>query len=129
MKALEPHAYVLLRIVTGFMFTFHGVQKLFGWPPMTHSMDATQQYTAGVIEFAGGLLITVGLCTRPVAFLCCGLMAAAYWMEHGLREGAPLPIQNRGDAAVLYCFVFLLISARGSGKLSIDRARENAKKK
>ena len=76
---------------------------------------------AGPIEFFGGLLLMLGLFTRPVAFLCSGLMASAYWMSHGTR--ALLPIENRGELAALYCFVFLFMSAHGSGICSLDALR------
>jgi putative oxidoreductase len=128
MRAFEPYAYVLLRIFAGFMFFWHGVQKLFGWPPSEHVVDAFTKYVGGGIEFIAGLLTTFGLFTRPAAFLASGMMAVAYWMVHGLKSGQPLPIQNRGELAVIYCFVFLFICTRGSGKLSLDRARKNAKK-
>ena len=81
-------------------------------------------WVAGPIELVGGLLLVVGLGVRPVAFLCSGLMAAAYWMAHGLR--APLPLQNGGELAMLYCFLFLFIAARGAGVWSVDAGRGSA---
>ncbi len=121
MKSFEPNAYVLLRVVAGFMFFWHGYQKLFDWPPVGHATDAWITYIGGGIELVGGALITIGLFTRPAAFLASGMMAAGYWMMHGLE--APLPIQNRGEMAALYCFVFLFIFARGGGKLSLDKGK------
>jgi putative oxidoreductase len=117
----EPQAYALMRIVTGFLFLFHGVQKLFGFPPMPGEAPAFVLYVAGPIELFGGILVMIGLFTRPAAFLCSGQMAVAYWMAHGPR--ALLPIQNQGEPAVLYCFVFLYIAARGSGIWSADGGR------
>jgi putative oxidoreductase len=114
MKAYEAQTYALLRITTGFLFFFHGTQKLLGWPPSTMEPPAYITYVAGGIELIGGFLIMIGLFTAPLAFLASGLMAAAYWMAHFSAE-AWLPIMNRGDAAVMYCFIFLYISAKGTG--------------
>ena len=119
MKAREAETYALLRIVTGFLFLWHGVQKLFGWPqPMPPDVPAFIVWVAGSLELFGGLLVSIGLFTRPVAFVLSGLMASAYWMAHGTK--ALLPSMNGGELAVIYCFVFLFISARGSGIWSLD---------
>jgi putative oxidoreductase len=118
----EPHAYALMRIVTGFLFLWHGAQKLLGIPtPPPPEAPAFVLYTAGPIELIGGILVMIGLFTRPAAFVCSGLMAAAYWMAHGFNT--VLPIENRGELAVLYCFVFLYIATRGSGTWSADGGR------
>lgn len=98
---------------------FHGTQKLLGFPPMNMDPPAYILYVAGPIELVGGALIMIGLFTAPIAFLASGLMAAAYWMAHFSAENY-LPIMNRGDASVLYCFVFLYIAAKGSGIWSVD---------
>jgi len=119
MKGYEAQTYALLRITTGFLFFFHGTQKLLGWPPSTMEPPAYITYVAGGIELIGGFLIMIGLFTSPLAFLASGLMAAAYWMAHFSAENW-LPIMNRGDAAVMYCFIFLYISAKGSGIWSVD---------
>jgi putative oxidoreductase len=112
-------AYALMRGAAGFLILWHGAQKLFGFPaPMPPGVPAHIIYIAGPIEFIGGSLVMIGLFTRPAAFLCSGLMAAAYWMAHGMR--ALLPIQNNGDLAVLFCFVFLFISTQGGGLWSVD---------
>lgn len=115
----ETHA--LLRIVTGLLFLWHGTQKLFGYPiPMPEGVPAFIIYVAGSLELFGGILLMIGLFTRWTAFVCSGLMAFAYWMAHGLN--AVLPIQNGGELAALYCFVFLYFSARGAGIWSVDAA-------
>src|SRR6185436_19391137 len=100
----EPQVYALMRIVTGFLFLWHGSQKVVGWPPMPQEPPAFIIWTSGPIELVGGLLVMIGLFTRPAAFLCSGLMAFAYWMAHGTK--ALLPAVNGGEPAVLYCFVF-----------------------
>jgi len=117
-----PHCYALLRIVAGFLFLWHGVQKLFGFPAaMPPGVPAFITYVAGPIELFGGILIMIGLFTNYAAFLASGLMAFAYWMAHGTK--ALLPLQNNGELAALYCFVFLFIAAQGSGIWSVDSLR------
>lgn len=112
----------LLRIMTGFLFFEHGAQKLFG----ALGGEAVADYVslrglAGVLEFFGGLMILFGIFTRQVAFALAGLMAVAYWMAHGTE--AFWPIQNRGELAALYCFVFLFFWAHGGGSFSVDGLR------
>jgi len=108
----------LLRMITGFLFIPHGAQKIFG----ILGRDAVPLFSnygiAGILEFFGGLAILLGIFTRPVAFLLSGLMAFAYWMKHGTQ--AFLPILNNGELAVLYCFIFLVLAARGGGGFSFD---------
>ena len=119
MQVYENQAYAAMRIVTGFLFLCHGLSKIFGLlMPVPEGAPAFVIWTAGPIELVGGTLVMIGLFTRQAAFLCSGLMAFAYWMGHGLN--APLPIQNQGELAALYCFVFLYISARGAGTWSLD---------
>jgi putative oxidoreductase len=111
--------YALLRIVVGFLFLWHGVQKLFGFPSgMPDGVPAFITYVAGPIELIGGLLVMIGLFTPWAAFITSGQMAFAYWIGHGTK--ALLPIQNQGELAVLYCFAFLFIAAQGSGIWSVD---------
>lgn len=117
-SGLEGYAYAALRIVSGFLFLFHGLQKLFGMYGGSVQPVGTLPWIAGAIELAGGLLILVGLFTSVVAFICSGEMAAAYFMAH-FPKGA-WPIENGGELAALYCFVFLFIAARGGGPLSVD---------
>lgn len=125
MQFLSPYSaqlYALLRIVSGFTFLWHGSQKLLGFPAgMPADAPALIVYVAGPIELFGGILIMIGLWTRPAAFLSSGLMAAAYWMAHGLK--AVLPLQNGGELALLYCFLFLYIAAQGPGIWSVDGRR------
>jgi putative oxidoreductase len=112
-----------MRIVTGFLFLWHGAQKLFSFPTaMPGGVPAFITYIAGPIELIGGILVMIGLFTRWSGFLASGLMASAYWMAHGTK--ALLPIQNNGELAVLYCFVFLFISTQGGGIWSIDAAQK-----
>jgi putative oxidoreductase len=123
MSKWTEQTYALLRILSGFLFLWHGAQKLLGYPPLPPGIQIPGFITwiAGPIELIGGALILVGLFTRWAAFLAAGEMAAAYWMGHGTK--GPLPILNGGELAILYCFVFLFVSARGSGIWSIDSAR------
>lgn len=112
-----------LRIVAGFLFFCHGAQKLLGWfvePGSQRMAIAFPQlpWFAGVIELVGGALIMIGLLTRPIAFLASGEMAFAYFMAHA-PNGA-LPIQNHGELAALYSFVFLFFAAHGGGPYGID---------
>ncbi len=123
MSRFQNETYATLRIVTGLMFLFHGSQKLFNFPPseMAGKLPAFVVYLGGPIELVGGLMVMLGFMAGWAGFLCSGMMAAAYWMAHGTK--ALLPIQNGGEPAVIYCFVFLFIAARGSGKWSIDAMR------
>src|SRR5262245_55844301 len=107
MKPFEGQTYALMRIVIGFLFLWHGSQKLFGFPPLPEGVEipAFITYIAGPVEFFGGLLVMIGLFTRWAAFVCSGQMAAAYWMGHGTN--ALLPVMNGGELAAAYCFVFL----------------------
>ena len=127
LKPWSEQIYAAMRIVVGFLFLCHGVQKLMagGAPPQ---MPAALFWAAALIETGAGLLVMIGLFTGIAAFLASGTMAVAYFMAHfpaGL-ESLPwglLPIQNKGEPAALYCFVFLYIAARGSGLWSVDAAR------
>jgi putative oxidoreductase len=122
MRPYESQTYALFRIVVGFLFLWHGMQKLFGFPvAVPAGAPAFVLYSAGPIELIGGTLIMIGLFTRWAAFLSSGLMAFAYWMAHG--PNALLPIVNQGELAVLYCFALLFIAARGAGIWSVDGAR------
>ncbi|MEQ8860703.1 MAG: DoxX family protein [Pseudomonadales bacterium] len=118
----ESQSYALLRIVTGFLFLCHGSQKLFGFPAAAREgAPAWIQYGAGGIEFVGGVLVLIGLATRPAAFISSGTMAVAYWLAHGSQ--ALFPLNNGGELAALYCFLFLFIACRGAGIWSVDGRR------
>ena len=117
----SPYLLSLVRIVAASGFITHGTQKLFGLPtvdPRAAVELMSRAGLAGVIETFGGALLLVGLFTRPVAFLCSGLMAAAYFIAHMPRN--PWPILNGGELASVYCFLFLYFAAVGGGPLSID---------
>jgi len=117
-----PYAIAVFRIVTALLFMEHGTQKLFGFPsPPASGMPTLLSLSgiAGIMEVVGGLLILFGLFTRPVAFLLSGQMAVAYWMAHAPRSF--FPVLNGGDAAILFCFAFLLLVFTGPGAFSVDR--------
>jgi putative oxidoreductase len=114
-----PQLYAIMRIVTGLLFACHGAQKLFGVFGGQQFPLVSQFGAAGVIEFVGGLMIAVGFLTGTVAFVACGEMAYAYFTAHMPKGGAP--IQNGGELAVLYCFVFLYIASRGVGVWGVDK--------
>jgi putative oxidoreductase len=111
--------YALMRIVAGLLFACHGAQKLFGVLGGQQMVLASKFGLAGIIEFFGGLLIAVGFFTGTAAFIASGEMAYAYVTQHMPRHG--FPIQNGGELAVLYCFVFLYIASRGVGIWGIDK--------
>ncbi len=113
----EPHAYALMRIVIGFLFLCHGAQKLFGVLGGDQVALASLYGLAGVIELVGGTLVLLGLVTRWAAFIASGQMAVAYFMVH-LPQGF-WPIQNGGELAAAYAFVFLYLATRGDGIWSI----------
>jgi len=118
---LSPYAYAAMRIVVGLLFACHGAQKLFGVLG-GHRMPLASQFgAAGIIEFFGGLLIAVGFLTSFAAFIASGEMAVAYFQAHAPR-GA-FPIQNQGELAVTFCFVFLYIATRGAGTWGLDRGQ------
>jgi putative oxidoreductase len=117
----EPYAYAALRIVAGLMYSCHGAQKLFGVLGGQSQLHNPMMLVAGIIEFVGGLLIALGLLTRVAAFIASGEMAAAYFMVHA--RGGLFPIVNKGELAVVYCFLFLYIATRGAGRYAIDRER------
>jgi len=126
MDRARAATHFLLRVVSGFLFMQHGGQKLFGWfggiPPAGGPAPLwSQAGIAGALEFFGGILILLGLFTRPAAFLLAGEMAVAYFQFHQPR--GMLPIENHGEPAVLYCFLFLFFAAWGAGEWSLDALR------
>lgn len=114
-----PYLLSVLRIVSGLLFMQHGAQKLFGLLGGTPVNWQSLMGLAGALEFFGGLLVVVGLFTRPVAFVLAGEMAFAYFMAHSPQN--LWPMLNGGDLAVLFCFAFLYLSAAGAGPWSVDR--------
>lgn len=138
-----PVALAVLRIVVALLFIEHGTQKLFGFPAMQSfgpppdaagdagagpaggGMMMTLMLVAGWLELVGGLAILVGLFTRPVAFILAGQMAVAYWLAH-FAMGGFFPVNNGGEPAIMFCFVFLYLVFAGPGALSIDGARNSA---
>ena len=115
----RPQALGVLRIMTALQFIEHGSQKLFNFPVSAQPHALTGLTTAaGILEFAGGILLALGLFTRPVAFLLAGEMAIPYFMAHIPRDF--IPANNGGDAAILFCFVFLYLFFAGSGAFALD---------
>jgi len=126
--AWAPQMLSVLRIVTGLIFFEHGAQKFLSFPPGQSAgsglaFESLGSY-AGIIELVAGLLIALGLFTRPAAFLASGAMAVAYWIAHAPHNF--FPVNNGGDAAILYCFVFLYFVFSGPGPWSLDAARSRA---
>ena len=121
-----PRAQALLRIVTAYLFITHATAKLFG-APHVGAFDNLQVFSliglAGIIELVGSVLLLLGLFTRPAAFIMCGEMAFAYFIGHAGQGFVLVPMLNRGELAVLYCFVFLFFAAAGPGAWSLDGMR------
>lgn len=116
---MESKVYALLRIVSGLVFSIHGIQKFAGSSPL-----GAQMWIGAAIELAGGMLIAAGLFTRIAAFLCSGTMAVAYFQFHwklAFADWKWVPQINKGELAVVYCFLFLYVAARGAGPFSLDR--------
>jgi putative oxidoreductase len=121
----QPQALGLLRIMSGLLFLEHGTQKFLSFPPgqmagMGLTFAGPPAY-AGIIEVVAGALIAIGLFTRPAAFVASGTMAVAYFMAHAPKDF--WPVNNMGDAAILYCFVFLYLAVAGPGAWSVDRRK------
>ncbi|MFT5259711.1 MAG: putative oxidoreductase [Saprospiraceae bacterium] len=119
----ESQSYALMRIVTGFLFLWHGTQKFLDFPKAGPELNAMMTVGGGV-ELIGGLLLMVGLLTRQAAFICSGTMAVAYWVFHVPGSNPLLPMLNGGELAIMFCFVFLFISCKGAGIWSVDAARK-----
>jgi putative oxidoreductase len=125
-RSWEPYLLGVLRIITGFLFMQYGTAKLFAFPAALMPGGGTAPagslpWVAGLLEAVGGLLILLGLFTRPVAFVLSGEMAVAYFMAHAPKGF--WPVLNGGAPAVLYCFVFLYLASAGAGAFSVDGAR------
>jgi len=121
-SAWAPQWLSVVRIMSALLFLEHGTQKLFNFPPAAEPMALTALFsTQGVIEVVGGALLALGVFTRPVAFILSGDMAVAYFMAHAPQSF--FPVLNGGDAAILFCFLFLHFFFAGGGAWSIDAAR------
>jgi putative oxidoreductase len=123
----SPNLLALLRIVTALLFIEHGTAKLMSFPEMGGGGGPPLLSLfgiAGIIEIVGGILVLLGLFTRPAAFIMAGEMAVAYWMVHA--PNSPYPLLNQGEAAILFCFVFLYLVGAGPGALSVDGNRRRA---
>ena len=119
--AWAPNVLAALRIMSALLFLAHGTQKLFGFPPSPMASDGALPpllMTAGLLEVIGGILLGIGLFTRPVAFVLSGMMAVAYFLAHAPR--GLYPATNGGDAAILFCFIFLYLFFAGGGSPSLD---------
>ena len=125
LRRFEPQAYTVMRMVFGFLFMFHGLQKMFGMFGGNPAELSTLRGVGGLIEVIAGPLIAVGFLTVPTAFICSGEMAVAYFTSHQPR--ALWPVQNAGELAVLYCFAYLYMATRGAGIWSLDAARRSGK--
>ncbi|MCW5958894.1 MAG: DoxX family protein [Pyrinomonadaceae bacterium] len=116
----SPKILSVLRFISGFLIFWHGSQKILGFPEKQGGGKGALMLTAGILELTGGTLLALGLFTRPTAFILSGLMAVAYFMSHS--PNGFLPLVNRGELAVLYCFVFFYFFFAGGGDWSLDRA-------
>jgi putative oxidoreductase len=122
----SPYLLSILRIMTGLLFIEHGTSKILGFPasPMGQPVLMSLMGFSGVLELVGGFLVAIGLFTRIASFILSGEMAFAYFMAHAPHGF--LPMVNKGEIAVLYCFVFLYLAAAGGGPWSIDHARQRS---
>ena len=123
LSAYRPQALAALRIMTALLFIEHGTQKFFDFPPAEQPFGDLMNLigVAGALEIVGGVLVLLGLFTRPAALVLCGFMAVAYFMAHAPQSF--FPVNNRGDAAILFCFVFLYLTAAGPGAFALDNRR------
>ncbi|TCH99778.1 DoxX family protein [Roseococcus sp. SYP-B2431] len=124
LDAWSSRVLSLMRFVAGLLFLMHGTQKLLGWPARANAGPEffSQMGLGGMIEIVGGTLIMIGLFTRPAAFICSGMMAVAYFQFHA--PGNFFPILNRGEGAILFCFVFFYLVFAGPGPWSLDAKRK-----
>jgi putative oxidoreductase len=127
LKPIAPQLLSLLRFMSGLLVLQHGTAKYLNFPagPMNNASPMTMSGAAGVIELIGGILLVVGLFTRPTAFILSGMTAVAYFYVHAPRGF--FPVLNAGELAALYCFVFLYLAAAGAGPLSLDRLWSRSK--
>jgi putative oxidoreductase len=127
LRPFAPQLSSVLRIMSGLLVLQHGTAKYLSFPagPMNNASPMTMSGAAGLIELVGGVLVVIGLFTRPAAFILCGMTAVAYFYAHA--PAGFFPILNRGELAALYCFVFLYLAAAGGGPWSLDRIWRGAK--
>ena len=118
LRGWAPHILSILRILAAATFLTHGTMKLFGWPAPFEFPMSGLSYTAAILEVVGGLLLIVGLFSRPVAFILSGMMAVAYWQFHA--PGDVYPLNNGGELAIMYCFAFFYFIFAGPGPWSLD---------
>jgi putative oxidoreductase len=126
LERFSPQLHSILRIMAGLLFLEHGTAKLLHIPHVAmfdHPLPP-MMLAAGIIELVGGFLVAIGYWTRLAAFICSGEMAVAYFQYHVRMGRSIFPVQNEGDAAVLFCFVFLFIAAAGAGPWSVDALRK-----
>jgi putative oxidoreductase len=126
LERFSPQLHSILRIMAGLLFLEHGTAKLLHIPHVAmfdHPLPP-MMLAAGIIELVGGFLVAIGYWTRLAAFICSGEMAVAYFQYHVRMGRSIFPVQNEGDAAVLFCFVFLFIAAAGAGPWSVDAIRK-----
>ncbi len=123
LKEFSPYALAALRMMTALQFIEHGTQKFFDFPPAAEPFTNLWNLIglAGVLEVGGGILIFLGLFTRPAAFILCGFMAVAYFMAHFPVDF--YPVNNRGDSAISFCFIFMYLFFAGPGALALDNRR------
>jgi putative oxidoreductase len=131
LSAWSPALLSILRLMSGLLFLEHGTSKLLGVPPSSHPSGHLELFSmmgvSGVLEFVGGILLVIGLFTRPTAFILSGEMAVAYFMVHAPKGFYPMSGGgNGGEIAVLYCFVFLYLSVAGAGPWSVDQIRHRS---
>lgn len=124
LNAWQPQVLSVLRIISALLFIQHGTVKLLGFPVAYPNALSTLSLTAGILELVGGVLLAIGLFTRPVAFILSGQMAVAYFMAHASQSF--YPIVNKGELAIMFCFVFLYIVFAGPGPWSVDAARSKS---
>lgn len=112
----------VLRIVAAYLFLLHGTAKFFSFPMSMGGAPEGLMLVAGILEIVGGILLILGLLTRPTAFILSGQMAVAYFMAHASSSNVLFPLANHGESAVLFCFVFLYLAVAGGGAWALDNA-------
>lgn len=121
LSRLQPLLLSILRIVTAYLYIWHGTSKVFGFPASLGDISGNpMMIAAAALELVGSTLLILGLFTRPVAFLLSGQMAVAYFMVHAAQGNGLLPLANGGESAVLFCFIYLYLAVAGGGPLALD---------